>query len=77
MTRFSERVKLSLLLSVPIFLMMVWVLAMSTSPLLQTLGLGASVTWAAVASLISAYFITTFTFEVRHSSSEIIGQNNN
>lgn len=77
MTRFSERLKLSLLLSVPIFLMMVWVLAMSTSPLLQTLGLGASITWAAAASLISAYFITIFTFEVRQSSTEVIGQKNN
>ena len=64
MTVIFKRMKLALILSAPIFLMMIWILALSSTPLIQSFSLVGLIAWAAIASLVSAYTITLFIFEV-------------
>jgi hypothetical protein len=64
MAKIFDRTKLALILTAPIFLMMIWILALSSTPLIQSFGLVGLIAWAAIASLISAYAITIFVVEV-------------
>jgi hypothetical protein len=64
MATIMKRTKLGFALAAPIFLAMIWILALSSSPLIESFGLARLIAWAAIASLISGYLITLFMIEV-------------
>ena len=60
MQTIRKRIKFALILSPAIFMCAFWVLALSSSPLLESMGLVKLLLAAAVLSLSIAYFITLF-----------------
>lgn len=62
-----RRIKLSLILALPIFMPLVWVLALSdaATPLVQTAGVYGCIVYAAVTALVTAWMIVSFIMELR------------
>ncbi len=60
----KKHIKLSLLLTPAIFLLAFWILALSSSSLLASIGLLQMLLWALLLSFGAAYSITLFVREV-------------
>lgn len=62
-----SRLKLSLILAVAIYLPSLWVLALSSSPLLVSMGIPQLLLWGLLMSFGTAYAITLFISALRKS----------
>jgi len=60
----KTHIKLSLLLTPAIFLLAFWILALSSSDLLASIGLLKMILWALLLSFGAAYSITLFVSEI-------------
>lgn len=60
----KANIKLSLLLTPAIFLLVFWILALSSSGLLASIGLLKMILWALLLSFGAAYSITLFASEI-------------
>lgn len=61
----GKRIRLSFILTPAIFLCVFWIMALSSSPLLESMGLTKLLLSAAFLSFCIAYFITLFIAAVR------------
>jgi len=61
------RLKLSLILTIAVFLPLLWVLALSTSPFLSSMGLTKLLFLGFMFSFVTAYAITLFISALRQS----------
>ena len=64
----KSRIKLSLILAIPIFTLIVWITwlhAMSSSVLLAAVGIGQLVAWGGLTSLVIAYAVTLYISAIR------------
>ena len=64
----KSRIKLSLILAIPIFTVVVWVTwlhAMSSSTLIATVGIWKLLGWGGLTSLVVAYAVTLYISAVR------------
>jgi|GEM_PF-1447074 len=62
-----SRLKLSLILTVAIYLPSLWVLALSSSPLIATMGIPQLLLWGLLMSFGAAYAIVLFISALRKS----------
>lgn len=62
-----SRLKLSLILTVAIYLPALWVLALSSSPLLSSMGIPQLLLWGLLMSFGAAYAVTLFISALRRS----------
>lgn len=60
-----SRVKLSLILTIAIFLPTIWILSLSSSPLLTSVGLWKLLGWGGLMSFGSAYAVTLYISALR------------
>ena len=70
MKTIRSRIKLSLILMVAIFLPTIWVLALSSSPLLVSMGIPKLTAWGLLMSFGTAYAITLYISALRNNTNE-------
>ena len=66
MKKYLPQIKPALVLTPAIFLMAFWVLSLSSSSILETMGVFKLVLWALLLSFGAAYSITLFVHEMLH-----------
>jgi hypothetical protein len=65
----QSRIKLSLILTVAIYLPTVWILALSSSPLVASMGIPKLLGWGLLMSFGAAYAVTLYISALRREAS--------